>query len=322
MTIRKAFLAALYLLVAASPAIAQEFPTRAVRLVTWAPGTFPDITARMMAEHLKDTWKHPVIVVNRAGVGGVLAAQDGALAPADGYTLVWGDPVGWYLFKKYQQPEKEQFPPDALVPLSLVAEAPLLIAIDPRLPASNLAEFLAYARQQSAQGRPLIFGAGGVLSVHHLSVELLARMTDTKLEFVPYKSPAEVIPAVVAGEVALAISGPAGFSEAMNASRVRALGVTSLKRLETLPDVPAIAETVPNYDISVKPGFYIHKDTPKAVMERISRDLAAAVRAPDVSAMIRRSGAIPIGSTAEEYEAAWKHDIEVLAPVAEAAARK
>ncbi len=312
----------LFASIAAYPTAAQEFPTRTVRIVSWAAGTFPDVVARLMAEHLKENWKQPVIVINRAGVGGVVAAQDAATAPADGYTIVWGDPVGWHLFKKYQVPASEAFAGDSLVPLTGVLDAPLMMAIDARLPAKTLTEFLAYARAQAALGKTVPFGAGGVLSVHHLSAELLARETKTPLQFVAYKSPAEVIPAVSAGELALAVSGPAGLGEAISAGRVRAIGVTSRSRLETHPDVPAIAETVPNYDITVKAGFYIHKGTSPALIERISRDVATAVRTADVSAMIKRSGAIPTGSSAGEFLAAATKDIETLSPVAAAVTGK
>jgi tripartite-type tricarboxylate transporter receptor subunit TctC len=303
---------ALWLLGAMSALAAEEYPTRPVRIVAWGPGNVPDVMCRIIAEELRNAWKQPVIVVNKAGVGGILAAQEGAQSPADGYTIVFGDPVGWEMFKRFRADDKDRFPPDALRPVTVIADTPMVIVAAPSLPVKTLPELIDYAR---AQARPLRYGTPGIFSLHHLALELLAEKAGIKLEHVPYKVITEAIPAVSAGELSLAASGVTTLEGWLRDGRLRGIAVTSEKRLPQLPNLPPVADTLPGYEAIIRVAFFLHRDTPPALAERIGADLSAAIRSPKVLEIINRTGSIASGASAAEAEKIIRRDIEMLAPV-------
>lgn len=293
---------------------ANEFPSKPVRIIGWAAGAFSDTIHRLMAKHLEVLWKQPVIVINRPGAGGILAAEEGAKSPADGHTIVWGEPVGWALIREFQSTDKAQFPVDRLTPVSLIVDAPSVIAVDPKLPIHDFKDFLSYAR---ATKNPLTYGSPGVLSVLHISIELLSHKTGLKFTHVPYKSILDAANAVANGELAFGLASSSTFREMARTGRVRLIAVTSEQRFSQYPDIPTISEQVPGYAITTKAGFYMHRDTPASILERVSRDLAEATRAGNVSELITSAGSIPVGSTPAEYRLSGKQDIDLLMPIAQ-----
>lgn len=299
---------------------AQNFPSKSVRLILWGAGSFPDLVARRMADRLAAKWGRPVVVENRAGAAGILAAEVGVQAPADGHTLVWGDPVGWALFLQNEADRKGGNATASLVPVSMIVDVPMVLFVNSRLPVNTLQEFLQYARTAK---EPLFYGTPGVLSIHHLTLELLASRTGIRMQHAPFKGMVQITQSVVAGDVAAAVSGLGSIAGFLKDGRIRGLAWTGPKRFQGLPHVPTFAEAgVPDFVVGIKAGFFAHKDTPRELLMRLSRDLSDAARSPDVVEFVSRAGAVAVGSTPEEFAQAAQRDIELFGRIAkEASAR-
>jgi len=292
---------------------AQTFPNKPVRLILWGPGSFPDIVARRMKEHLAAKWGQTVIVENRAGAGGLLAAATGVQAPPDGHTLVWGDPVSWAFNQEGGKGGSNAT--SQLVPVSLVVEVPMAVFVSSKFPAKTLPELFAYAK---AQPKPLQYASPGILSFHHLVLALLAERGGIKMQHVPYRTISQITIDVASGDIAVSLGGLGSVVGFLNDGRIRALAWTGERRFEGLKDVPTVIEQgIPNFALSIKAGFFVHKDTPPELVARLSRDLGEAARAADVVKFVTGAGAIPVGSSPEEFKRAAAKDIELFTAVAE-----
>jgi tripartite-type tricarboxylate transporter receptor subunit TctC len=292
---------------------AQTFPNKPVRLILWGPGSFPDIVARRMKEHLTVRWGQPVIVENRAGAGGLLAAAVGAQAPPDGHTLVWGDPVGWAFNQEGGKGASNAA--SQLVPVSLVVEVPMVVFVGANFPAKNLKELFAYAK---AQSKPLQYASPGILSFHHLVLAHLAERAGVKMQHIPSRTISQISIDVASGDIAVSLTGIGSLTGFLNDGRLRALAWTGERRFDGLKDVPTVMEQgFADVPLSIKAGFFAHKATPPELVARLSRDLAEAARADDVVKFITGAGAIPAGSSPVEFTRAAAKDIELFSAVAE-----
>lgn len=274
------------LLAAAGGAGAAGFPDRALRLVVPFPaGGAADIMARGLAQQLTEQLGQQVVIENRGGAGGTTAAEAVAHAAPDGYTLFFAT-MGTQAINPSLYPKLRYDPIKDFEYVSLTHTTPRVLVVHPSVPARTVEELIALAK---AQPGALTYGSAGNGSSSHLSGALFSSMADVRLLHVPYKGSAPLLNDVLAGRVSMTFDSYAVYAEHIRSGKVRALGVTSLKRMSALPDVPAIAEAgLPGYDVSNWLGLLAPRGTPAAVVDRLH---GAVVRGmADESARRRLAG--------------------------------
>ena len=293
---------------AQSPAL-PGFPAKPVRvLVGYAAGGLPDTAARIVAQRLGDKWGHQVLVENRPSANSILAAELVAKAAPDGYTLLCADSsalvVNPILFQKLPYDAARDF-----APVSLAVRAPLFLAIHPSVPANSLIEFISLAKSKPGQ---LNYGSSGVGSTHHLTMSALSAAAGIDVVHVPFKGTGQSVPALIAGQVSLVLSAFPSLAGFAKSNQVRFLAVNSGKRSRLAPTIPTIAEIIgqPNFDFAPPIGFLLPAKTPAALVNAISRDIAAVTRMPEVIKQMQAAGMDPVGSSAQEYAAQLKADAE------------
>lgn len=285
----------------AGPAAAQSYPSKPPRLlVGFVPGGGVDQTARITAAKLSEIWGQPITVENRTGAGGTPAADAAAKAPADGYTLVLCN-IGSHgiapsLYRR--------LPYDALrdvTYIGLIGTTPNVMAVHPSVPATTVAEFIAYARANPGK---LSYGSSGVGTSTHLGVELFKSMTGIQIVHVPYKGGAQSSADLIAGQVQIVITNLPEQVAYIKAGRSRALGVSTAKRSPQFPDLPTIAEAgVPGYEVTVWYGLCAPAGLPRELLDRINSDLVKAVSSPDTTKRLADVGIEAAPNTPEQFAA-------------------
>lgn len=220
-------------------AISDPFPSRPVRfIVPNPPGGSNDAAARTLAQALSEMWQHPVVVENRAGAGGNIGAQAAAASPPDGYTYLLSSPgpiaINSSLYKKLSFDPQKDF-----VPIALVATVPIVLMVNPKVPAATVKELIALAKRENGK---MNFASSGVGSTHHLAAELFKNMAGVTLHHVPYRGAAPAMSDLVAGHVPILFDNLPTVIPQVQAGNVRALAVASPRRLPSLPNVPTFAE--------------------------------------------------------------------------------
>lgn len=273
-----------------APALAQDFPRRAVTIVVpFAAGGGGDILARMAAPRLEAKWGVPVVIENKPGAGGNIGATAVARAAPDGYTLLLaGSPqyaVNVTLFKKLPYDPVADF-----TPLAMAAATPFVLVVNPDVPAKSVAEFVAYAK---AQPQPLVYATAGFGVPHHLFMELLKSMTGLSMTPVPYTGSAPSLRDVVGGHVPVMFVdlGP-GLGQ-MQAGAVRPLGVSMARRLEALPDVPPVNDTIPGFDVASWQMYAVPAGTPRDIVTKLNADLRAVLELPELQDQVSKAGMLP-----------------------------
>lgn len=303
-------LAALCMAAAAAPAAAQDrYPTRQIRLVVpYPPGGTTDILARVIAQWLTDAWKQPVVVDNRGGASGNIGSEIVAKAPADGYTLLLGTvgnlTVNPSLFDK--------MPYDVLrdlAPVTNVASVPNVLVVNPAaLPANSLGDLVAAAKAKPGQ---LTFGSSGSGTTLHLSGELFKRLAGVDMTHVPYKGVAPALVDLVGGRLSLMFSSLPPTVPHIRAGRLKPLGVTSLKRVAALPEVPALAELgLPGFEAVSWYGVLAPAGTPAPVIRALHDEVVAMLRTQDARERLAGQGAEPVGNTPEQFAAEIRDDLK------------
>ena len=286
-------------------ALAQNYPVKPIRLVVLiAPGGAPDVAARVMQQPLSERLGQPVVVENRAGSNGNIAGEYVARSAPDGYTLLFGADslvaINPHVYSKMAFDTLTD-----LTPVAATITSQLILSVHPSLPVRNFREFLAFAR---ATRPPLQYASGGNGSQHHLAVEMLKQQAGIDLTHVPYKSGSPAAAAAVAGEVPIVMSGTSS-GPLVKAGKLRALAVTSSKRVKLFPDVPAIAEFFPGYEVSIWLGIWAPAGTPEGVLTRLHAEANRVLALPEVGERIRAvGGAEPWIATREEFSAVIKRD--------------
>ena len=282
---------------AGSPSgFAQEYPVKPIRLIVpFTPGGgMADRVARMIGEKVREKWGQPGIVENHPGASANIGGELVAKAAPDGYTLlVAGDPL---VINKALFPQIT-YDPDAFVPVSIVIKSPLLLVAHPKLPASNFPELLAYAR---ANPDRLNLGSNGNGSNMHLSLELLKMETGVQITHVPYKGVPNVITDLIGGQVQMMFVGLGTVAQQIKAGKLKVLAVASQKRIAALPEVAAIADTVPGFSTESWFGVVATPKTPLAVATKLSAAIAEMLRTPEAIAMMESLAVEGVGSTPEE----------------------
>jgi tripartite-type tricarboxylate transporter receptor subunit TctC len=275
----------------------QAYPNRPVRLVVaLAAGGPTDVVMRMVASKLSEQMGQQIVVDNRPAVGGSVAGEIVANAPADGYTLFAGAngtiAIAPNLFAKLPFSVSRD-----LTPVALIGNSPLAVMVHPSVPAQSMKDLLALAR---AKPGSINYGSSGQGGTGHLATELLCLMADIKMTHVPYKGAGPSLIGLVGGEIDIMISGLAAGLPYIKQKQVRALGVTSPKRLQQVPEVPAVAETVPGYEAGSWYAILTRAGTPRSVIDRLNREVEMAVKSADVNSKLVAGGVDPEPLTPEQ----------------------
>jgi tripartite-type tricarboxylate transporter receptor subunit TctC len=309
MNVRCALACALLSLAAAiAPAAAQTgtYPTKPIRMLVGFPGGGgADVVARILGPRLSESLGQQIIVDNRPGAGSAIASEMAARAPADGYTLV---SIGSsHAVNAAFYPKLPYRPAADFSGIVLVSTAPVTITANPGVPVKTLKDLMALAKAKPGQ---LNYGSAGVNGINHLAAELLKRMAGFDITLVPYKGVAQVLPAVMAGEVQLMFASLPGSIDQIRTGRIRAIAVTSAKRANAAPDIPTVAESgVPGYEASSWFAFLAPAGTPKPVIARLSEETMKALQMREVRDALMRQGMDPTGSTPAEADAYLRSEI-------------
>jgi tripartite-type tricarboxylate transporter receptor subunit TctC len=297
----RARLAILFLLGVGVHAQAQTtYPTRAIRIIApSAAGGAADMVARVVAPSLSDRLGQPVLVEARPGAGTIVGTEAAAKAPPDGHTLLIALPALAINPSIYPT-----LPYDAQRDFASITQAtsqPNLFVVHPSLPAKSVKELIALAKARPGE---LAYASSGVGASSHLTIELFLLMTGTRMLHVPYKGPAPGVIDLIAGRVALAAPSTIATINHVRSGRLRALGVTTAKRIAALPDIPTVAESgVPGYEAVSWFGFVAPAGTPKDVLERLHHETVAILRTADVRARFAKDGTDVVASSPEAFDA-------------------
>lgn len=303
--------AALVLATQALPDIAevhaqQVYPSRSIRLVIpFPPGGSTDVVARMVSQRLSERWRQPVVVDNRPGASGNLAAELVARAAPDGYTLLQANvahAIAASLFVKLGYSLSGDF-----VAVGRLASTPYVLLAHPGVPAKSVRELLALAR---ARPGVLNYASAGAGSATHLSGELIRAIGGVDMVHVPYKGTGPAVTALLSGEVDLYFATVTAAAPMVKSGRLRALGVSSAQRSAMMPDVPTMAEGgLRGFDTSTWHGVMAPVATSREIVTRLSGELAAILREPDIRSRLEAQGLEPIGDTPEAFAAFLREEI-------------
>lgn len=286
------------------PAMAEgaaEYPSRVIRFVVpYAPGGLPDTVARVIAQRLTESMGQSVIVENKPGANGVIAAQTLTSAPRDGYTFLVTDgsmmSINPALYKNLSYEPKKDF-----VPVSLVATSPLFLAANTALKVNTLQEFIDLAKSEPSK---LNYGSSGIGSSHHLTMEAMKTSLKLQISHVPFRGSGQSVPALVGNQVNVvfaALPSLAGFAQKGD---VKILATNSGVRSKLAPDIPAISEVIPGFNFAVTVGVLAATGTPSYAVAKISQEVAKALKQQAVITQLNTLGIEPVGSTPAEYGAA------------------
>lgn len=289
------------LIAAGAPAIAQaqraEFPAKPVRLVVgYPPGGPTDLIARVVAQKLTESWSQQVIIDNRPGASGIIGAELTVRAAPDGYNLLMV-PVT-YAVTPSLLPKMPYDAEKDLAPVALVASAPFILVVHPTLPVKTVKDLIALARSRPGQINYASASPGGM---PHLAGELFNSMAGVKMVHIPYKGAAPATTDLVDGQVSLMFNNMLSAMPHVKSGRLRAVAVTGLKRSGAVPDLPAIAETLPGYEASGWYGALAPAATPRELIAKINGDMNRAMRLPDVAQRLAGDGVEAVGATPEQF---------------------
>jgi len=287
-----------------APALAQsDFPNRPVKLiVSFPPGGFADVAGRRLGEALQQIWKQPVIVDNRPGGAGIIAAQLTADSKADGYTLFLATD-GPFVINPFIYKTLSYDPLNSFDLVSMVAYTPLvLIANASMVPPKDVQSFVRYAKAQQQSGKSLDYASSGTGGPHHLSMEEFKATTGTELHQIPYKGGAPALQDVVAGQVPVMFAALAAVLPQLKGGRIKVLGSGGPKRSVLAPDMPTIAEQgYPNFTAWSWAGVVAPKGTPPAVLMKIEADIGKVLADPKFAESLAPSGAEPYPGGPKEF---------------------
>jgi tripartite-type tricarboxylate transporter receptor subunit TctC len=278
---------------------ASAYPVKPVRfLVGQAPGGGQDIIARALAQKLTETMGQSVVVDNRPGASGTLAAAIASKSAPDGYTTLFVAStfsINPALYEKNlpYDPKKD------LRPVTLIAMTPFILMVHPAVPAKTVKELVAYAKERPGQ---LNFASGGIGNSGHLAAELFNSLAGVRMTHIPYKGTGLAMPDLLAGRVQVLFNSMIQALPYVKRKQLTVLGVTTAKRTPLLPDVPTIAESgVPGYEFTSWYGLTIPAATPRWIVDRLNGEIVRALKDPDFGQQLTRDGSEPMGTTPEEF---------------------
>lgn len=300
-------------------AAAQQYPTKAIRFVVpFAPGGGTDIIGRVVAQALNDALGQPVVVDNRGGAGSTLGTEIVAKSPADGYTILFGNISLAFNATLYTQLRYDTI--RDLAPISLSAVQPNILVIHPGLPAKNLKEFIELARAHPGKYN---YASAGTGSGTHLAAELLKLQTKIDIVHVPYKGTGPALTDLLGGQINMMVSTFASALPHVKSGRMRALGVTTVKRSPAAPDVPTLIEGgVAGYDYSTWYGLLAPAGTPKPIIEMLNASNRKVLARDDIKQKLESQGVDPIVNTPAEFSTYMKSETEKWGKVVKATGAK
>jgi len=282
----------------------QNYPTRPIRLIVPFPaGGQTDIVVRTLAHKLTETFKQQVVVDNRSGGGGTIGAEIAVKTTPDGYSFVavsTSYASNAALYKLPYDPLKD------IEPIAMVGEIANLMTVNPSSSFASVRELIAYARANPGK---LNYGSGGIGSGNHLATELFNQMTGTQMTHVPYKGATSAASDLMSGEIQLIVGGLPGLIPHVKSKRLRGIGVTSDKRSSALPEIPAVAETVPGYVAVSWAAILAPKGLPKDIVARWNSEINRILQMPDVKARLTADGLELIGGPPEHLRDRLNHDV-------------
>jgi tripartite-type tricarboxylate transporter receptor subunit TctC len=281
------------------PALAAPYPSKPVRLIVpFTPGGSADLLGRIVGEQLARRWGQTVLIENRAGASGHIGAEAVSKSAPDGYNLVLGTTAIHAAYALYTKLHYD--PPKALEVVSIIGEFPNVLVVNPSVPAHSVAEFIALAKQKPGT---LFFGSAGNGSATHLAAELFEHITATELKHVPYRGSSAAMADLLGGQIQCMFENLPTVLPMILSGKVRALGVTSAARSDSLPGVPSISETVPAYDFAAWYTIAGPVGMPREVAEKLNRDIDAVVHDPSLKAKWKELGVTPIGGSPASIQA-------------------
>ena len=292
-------------------ALAQAYPSKPVRvIIVWPPGGSADVVGRIVFQKMSESLGEQFVIDNRGGAAGSIGSEMVAKSPPDGYTIMVQSAThvaNPHLYKKLPYDTLKDF-----IGVTTFARQVGMLVVHPSLPVKSVREFIALARARPGQ---MIYGSGGNASFQHLTMALLASMTQTRMVHVPYKGGGPSSVALIAGETQAMIATIGSLFPYLKSNRLRPLGVTSDTRTEQFPDVPAIAETVPGYEFTAWVGCFAPAGTPKAIVDTLNAALKKVLAHPDVAKNLNAQTLDPMHMTPEQFAQRLRSDYDKYAKV-------
>lgn len=293
---------------------ARNYPNRPVRLIVgYGTGGGNDIVARLLAGRISEGLGQPLVIENKPGAQSIIAAEYVAKAPPDGYTLLMG-PTGPMTVNPAIYAKLPYSPLRDFVPISMIGTFPLIIVVNPSLPAKSVKELVEYAK-----ARPNQVYYASASAAFQLASELFNQKTGTRFVHVPYKSAAEMLQAILSGQVTMAIVDLPPMTGALKSGTIRALAVLAAKRHPSWPDLPSIGEAgLPEIEVTIFQGLFAPAGTPASVVRKLQDEVARVVRLPDIRERLDNLGVDPSGNTSEEFGRIVASDLAKWTAVAKA----
>jgi len=285
-----------------SPAHSQAYPSQPVRIIVPNPaGGLPDTVSRIVGRRLQERWQQSVVVENRPGANGRVAVNALLNAAADGHWLLVSD--GSILSINPLLYANLSYDPKDILPIVMLARAPLFLAVHSKVPAATMDEFIAYARARPGQ---LNYGSSGVGSTHHLSMEAMMRSLKLSMTHVPFKGTGESVPALVGGHIDVLFSAYPSLMGAADGNEIRLLATNGAERSSQAPGLPSLSEFVPGFDFAPVIGVFARSSLTRDVVDKIAAEALAAVREPDVIRQLAVVGVEAAGAGPEDFAAVLK----------------
>ena len=299
--------AVLALLLLSVGALAQDFPSKPLRLIVpYPPGASTDILGRLVAQKVSTSVGQPVVVENRGGAGGTIGSAYVAKQPGDGYTFMIGTDAthttNSYLSKDFPYDPIRDF-----TPLTAAAGNIIILVVPPSFPVHTVKELVDYAKKNPGK---VAFGSSGAGSPHHLAGELLGQMTGTQLIHIAYKGGGPAVTDALGGQIPMLFASLVSVMPYIQSGKLRAIAVTDTRRYPGLPDVPTIAESVPGFEMTSWLGFFAPAHVPQPIVKRLNQEIVKALNAPDSRSKMDAAGLVVIGNTPEEFAAMVRSDYE------------
>ena len=300
----------------ATNALAQTYPTKPIRLIVpFPPGGGTDTVARAISQRLAESLGQQIVIDNRGGASAIIGTELGARAAPDGYTLTFTLPAA-VAVNPGLYPRLAYDPLHDFAPVTQLNTIALLLVANPGVPANSIRELIALAKAKPGH---VTFASSGNGSAAHLAMELFKLMAGVDMTHIPYKGGGPALTDIIGGQVQL-MSGPMiAALPFVKTGRLKALAVTTDKRIPGLPEVPAIAETVPGYESSIWHGVLAPAGTPRPVIRRLHAEIVKILGVPEVKERFAREGAEPVGSTPEQFGAFIKSEMAKYAKLIKAA---
>jgi tripartite-type tricarboxylate transporter receptor subunit TctC len=292
-----------------------QSPSRSIKfIIPYSAGGLPDTVARVIGRRLQEHLDQTVVVENRPGASGGIAVNALISSPADGHTFVVSD--GAILSVNPQVYSKLSYDPKDVAPVAYLAQAPLILAIHPSVPAGTIKEFIEYVRARPGR---LNYGSSGVASIHHISMEGFNFALNLNMTHVPFKGTGESVPALLGGHVEALFSAYPSLSGAAGTNRIKLLASNGPTRSAQAPDLPTISEFIPGYNFASTVGIYTRAGTSAAAMQKIAAETNAIVKELDIISQFAVVGVEPRGGGPEEFDRALRDEFERVGKVVKTA---